>query len=617
MRLKQIGNEYRLAFRLISWEHICSYDYRAEKAGEIQPIADYFSSLKYIIGHSFCGDTVYDEKTATALAQLKRKLRGKRDSNRTARNNGNSLFDFFDELKIGTPYMVIHESIDINCTFLNYIQFISPSREELEAMEKKHLGNLGYLLVRYKGLVFGISETRHVEGERKVAERMCRFCGDSVPVASFKHEAHAIPEAVGNTRLFCLEECDLCNSELSAVEEHFVHFMDFRRATNFILKKGSSTPPNIKGMNFGVSDGCIYVDGSKVNQEYLEKGLLKLEHSMMITDQGLYRALCKFVVDLLPSTEISHFRDTIAWIRSLKYASHVPSIYHVYGVKETKQPILWIFLNSNSVADSPYCTALLHVCDAMFLYMVPFVDLDEERFMNDDSLVKHWAAFTKHLPYSWEAWDLSSKESKYPHVFISVGKQERMPLFPEAEAIDVSQYTAPAQVSPRDSVRYLEGREFERSDVLSTSVLSAPRLTINRRKRVMTVQNWEDLTVDYELIELKANPSSGDCRMAFDFTVKDGRKGTFYMRYQFSALFRVDNIANYIEFRKRGTYICRGFLEYIWASTLQMADSYYHSLRQGTPFEPFDFEGITLTRCATAIAFCSVSNDSTKYSWHN
>lgn len=42
--------------------------------------------------------------------------------------------------------------------------------------------------------------------------RTCRFCGLHEPRVTFRHEAHAIPEALGNRSIFTNYECDSCTS---------------------------------------------------------------------------------------------------------------------------------------------------------------------------------------------------------------------------------------------------------------------------------------------------------------------------------------------------------------------------------------------------------------------
>ena len=45
----------------------------------------------------------------------------------------------------------------------------------------------------------------------EASSRTCRFCGKSEPEVTFKLEAHAIPEGLGNKSIFSNYECDPCN----------------------------------------------------------------------------------------------------------------------------------------------------------------------------------------------------------------------------------------------------------------------------------------------------------------------------------------------------------------------------------------------------------------------
>src|SRR5271156_6826188 len=42
-------------------------------------------------------------------------------------------------------------------------------------------------------------------------KRKCRFCGETTPKVSFRKQAHALPECIGNKSLFTYYECDTCN----------------------------------------------------------------------------------------------------------------------------------------------------------------------------------------------------------------------------------------------------------------------------------------------------------------------------------------------------------------------------------------------------------------------
>ena len=70
-------------------------------------------------------------------------------------------------------------------------------------------------------------------------ERRCQFCGRSAPEVTFRKDAHAIPEFLGNRYLLNKEECDSCNDLLSeTAEDHFAKFINPYRTVGQVPGKG-------------------------------------------------------------------------------------------------------------------------------------------------------------------------------------------------------------------------------------------------------------------------------------------------------------------------------------------------------------------------------------------
>jgi hypothetical protein len=63
-----------------------------------------------------------------------------------------------------------------------------------------------------------INSEKKVLGDKN--QRICIFCGKTSPVVSFKKDAHVLPAALGNKRLFNYCECDICNEYLFSVYEN-------------------------------------------------------------------------------------------------------------------------------------------------------------------------------------------------------------------------------------------------------------------------------------------------------------------------------------------------------------------------------------------------------------
>lgn len=255
---------------------------------------------------------------------------------------------------------------------------------------------MGFMFKHYS---FGFDDIECKVGEEDKNKRCCRFC-NSTGKSNFRHIAHAIPEALGNKLLFCNDECDSCNSKLASVENNFVHMMDIRRVLHRVPSKKTSKAISLYGENY-----TILTDGEQgIPILYVKKEMLtplgdgrysyRLKNSSEVSNEGIYKALVKMVLDLVPKSELDHFRNTIVWINGNQIDPILPSVYYAIrseGEKFYMQPRLDLFFNTQqNFRDSPYCTAILYTTDVQYIFVVPFVDIDRGQFKYNDQLIGHW-----------------------------------------------------------------------------------------------------------------------------------------------------------------------------------------------------------------------------------
>jgi hypothetical protein len=86
----------------------------------------------------------------------------------------------------------------------------------------------------------GPSETPYYLGS--LEPRCCRFCGKTAPQVTFKKEAHAIPDFMGNRNVFAYFECDACNILFAKYEDSFANFLGVSRTFHQIRGKGNKIP---------------------------------------------------------------------------------------------------------------------------------------------------------------------------------------------------------------------------------------------------------------------------------------------------------------------------------------------------------------------------------------
>lgn len=273
----------------------------------------------------------------------------------------------------------------------------------------------------FEYISFGFDDIEVWIGEKVKENRTCRFCGGKMPDVTFDKVAHAVQDALGNKLLYCYEECDKCNHDLAPVEDNFRKLMDFRRAMYHISRKGTTKAPTVIGKNFIIKADDNGEPALYLMEEELPKGVNKakkfvhhLDLVATMTNEKMYKALCKMVIDMLPSFELSHFENTIRWIRSDEdmvpdalpsaLLTVLPTDKAIY-----KQPVLDILLNKRGhLVHSPFCSAILWIYDIAYMFCVPLTDVDGGKYKYDKDLQQHWELMCKLIGIN--GWQLQNTE---------------------------------------------------------------------------------------------------------------------------------------------------------------------------------------------------------------
>lgn len=342
----------------------------------------------------------YDKATGFHIRKLLGFLKGLSDGD---------LFYYFNEEKTG----VVERKTAIDC--LTAIKNGIPYSATLHNHIFSHYSQMNLM---FEMLSFGFDGLEEWIGEPDENKRTCRFCGKSVPNVSFNEKAHAIQDALGNKLLFCYEECDTCNHDLAIIEDQFRILMDFRRSVFRIPRKETTKAAKIVGKNFIIvpdakGNPIIYLmkediaDSIDTTTPFVHHFELKTP----VVNEQMYKALCKMVIDMLPSCELSHFKNTIELIKSKDFMPDtLPSIWLInLPCKEPafKQPVIDIFLNNrHNIQNTPYCTSVVWLYDIAYIFIVPLVDVDAGQYKYDSNLKGHWDFMKKWLGlYQWQQQD--------------------------------------------------------------------------------------------------------------------------------------------------------------------------------------------------------------------
>lgn len=222
------------------------------------------------------------------------------------------------------------------------------------------------------------------------APGVCRFCSLAHPHVSFKKEAHAIPECLGNTSLFTKYECDNCNKFFGdGIETSLGNWSKPQRALSGVRgKRGVPTLKEERGRQWRFESDST---GIRITQDEADpiavvneatKEITLTVHRDPYTPVAVLKAFTKIAISILPEEEVPSFRAAIAWIRN-------PD--HQIGlVKTSLFPVLYTFVPGNKplvdsvillrrkfdAASAPYLTVVLSYGNEVFQTILPSPERD-------------------------------------------------------------------------------------------------------------------------------------------------------------------------------------------------------------------------------------------------
>ncbi len=198
------------------------------------------------------------------------------------------------------------------------------SLEECEGLFKKFKRYLEYEYAQafYEDNYIQIFERDFatIVRQKRQKPELCRFCKRSASQVTFKSRAHAIPNSIGNTAIFCVDECDDCNQLFgSTIENDFGNWSSLHRTIAQI--SGKTGPPKFKtkkGSRIETIDSVITVTSAK-DQEIIEidetNNRVKVTVELPFAPVGVYKTFCKIALSLLPKNDLVAYADLCNWIR--------------------------------------------------------------------------------------------------------------------------------------------------------------------------------------------------------------------------------------------------------------------------------------------------------------
>ena len=456
--------------------------------------------------------------------------------------------------------------------------------EDEIAIHKSYLLKWGALSTGYRHFAYGYDGIRTSVGEGNKAKRVCRFCGRKMPEVTFKDVAHAVSEGLGNKMLFCNEECEKCNNRLSKLESNLTHYLDIRRAMGGILTKTDGMVPSVDGKGFVIrgnenNQAILYIedDGLLKGKDLSQPNVVKLETTETVTHQGIYKSLCKIVIDLLPTDEMAHFGETIGWINGSVLDNELPPYMATYDRESVSQPTVDLFLSRHSGAE-PYCTAIVHILDAVFLFVLPEVDVDKGRFKSFDAIIDHLAKFISPYGGQWQVEDASE--------FTLASPWSMWEVLPGDPRVQVRPKTDPVFMRYQKPKKDVEEEVFPSFSPKGISVEAISNVLFERRSSFpVTTEDLLQVSVNYRKMVCLLDRGTSTARFVFDINFSDSANRLSYFDFSFEAMVKFEDFDAYI---KIGDYFCIDYhlRDYMCEIVMAAADEKLQGFTKGTDLAP-------------------------------
>lgn len=317
---------------------------------------------------------------------------------------GESFYEprkFFNDIPSNQHFILLPGRIGDEVQILRYKAELSridniPIEPSVKNVITSNLGN-HYTVRTFKGdskLKIGIIDK---------AQRVCRFCGKSLPDAKFGNKSHAISRSLGNIGLICLEECDDCNTRFNeTIEQDICNLFLFQLMIKGI--NGRNGDRTIKGDKVSITNDTstrdiigrdtitIHID-SAIDTRDPQKITQILSKNISFSrvkyrPQNVYKCFCKYVLSLIDSQYLPYFKDTIKWINEPLAKHRLPPIWH-FTIPMGDVPSLVIMMRKHGRGEFPFCWAVMNIAGLQFLFIVPYCSQDKYKFVGK-SRIKHF-----------------------------------------------------------------------------------------------------------------------------------------------------------------------------------------------------------------------------------
>jgi len=316
--------------------------------------------------------------------------------NKQLRNNLVSMKQSFGKIEIDEYYFVfpLCFSIDSN-EHLNIEKELAYINNSGTFFNESELDQYFFkILDSYNIKAYGHRET--IIGNK--GKRTCRFCGKKYPKTCFKETAHSFPEGIGNKLITTRDECDTCNHIYNdKYDAHFSRLHQVSMAAHEV--RGKSGVPKIESETISlenVNGRLLLVDKTNaINSFDNQPDSIKINVIPGFSNRDLYKALCRYAINVMHNDELSNFSDTIKWINNELPFTLLPSIFLNTKMPFQIDPAIALYLRKNNDESLPYAVCEFKFLHFLYAFIVPKND-KEAIYFSDASNFETFFKFFKH-----------------------------------------------------------------------------------------------------------------------------------------------------------------------------------------------------------------------------
>ncbi len=196
---------------------------------------------------------------------------------------------------------------------------------------------------------------------------------------------------------------------MTKIERDFIAYHDFFR-TFFGIKNKENQIPQMSGKNFSFIMNENRKATLKLKDEFDLLQPARLKTNNKIKMQNIYKALCKFALGAIDSKHLSHFDETIKWIKGQKNVEKLPKVVLIRSPKPM-QTNMSLYIRKLDEIKIPLLVGEFDFVCFKYVFIVPtfcerdFIDEKEyDDFLECFNFIKD--------PYSLEFIDFSDNQEK-------------------------------------------------------------------------------------------------------------------------------------------------------------------------------------------------------------